>query len=337
MKRKTICIAALGLWFLAFSTIFAFWVEEVMVPFATTTQPVQSANSLKASIPLDCLAEDAEGNPVLYQTSEGTGWEEGCRAALVNPRYYTVELDEISIEYADSEIIRYASKPLRAGKPVNIIQRPQERPDTLVVICPDGLPPIKEDAACQILGQTGQALLVSTHKSAVPFLPKQAAASLFEPEALLSADKSVYSLTELREFANALPLLALIHGLVLTVLILWLYSWPLAKSARQNKKALLANGAFAAASLCAFSFVLNWTALPSSLLPTRNIVDVSHYVREFSEIFSTLQAFSNAPAAACLSHIRSMFWLALGLISFCALLGVAVVLLERRFWRKRVV
>lgn len=340
MKQKTLWISALVLWILIFSTAFSLWVERVTVPWVTVTEARRTLDSIQESVPLDCLAEDEEGNPALYLTYEGWDGEEGTRASLMSPQSYSIAPDRINVEFGGHPIIRYFSKRPQDGKPVNILLDPREGPDTLLILCPDGLPPVKENMpdGYRVVGQSGTALLVSAEHSSFPFLPKKADSDLFEGGLFDEPKRQVYSLEEFQTFTGALRLLAVVPGLGLLVFLLWLYSCFLLKNARENRTALLINGSIAVLSLLFIPVILSRAELPSSLLPPNNIVDFSYYVSEFREVFAGLEGFAAAgdqtAAGTLQSAVQSLVCSLWVLLGGGALAAVAIIV-ETVFRKKR--
>lgn len=338
MKKKTLWAFALILWFLLFSTFFSLWVEEEMVPWVSTAQSKTQFSSLEGTLPLDCLTIDEDGLPVLYQTYEGVGWEEGTRASLVDPANYEIGEEDMRVEFLSGPAIRYYSKQPRVGELVRTLPKAESGPDDFLVLCRDGLPALKEDVPKEysVAEQSETTLLVSCEKASFPFLPQKTVSSLFDPDPFSGRRIKAYSLTELRQFSGNLLLLALVLGLALMTTILWAFSLPLLKNAKRNKKPLLLNGGLALCALAAVFLIFRWAALPSSLLPPNSIVELGHYTQEFSEIFSVLGPLAeggSAIARQALDHAVSRLWLSLGIVLAGILLAVAVALAERRFRR----
>lgn len=340
MKRKTMCVVALVLWFLLFSTVFSMWVERTMVPWVTTIQPTRSTHSVGNCVPLDCLSQDETGNYLLYHIMEGAGWEDGYQATLFDSRYYEVNPDEVTLNSAEDKVILFSSKPIQAGKRVNLISKAQDLPDTLLFICPEGLPPIKNGAvdACRILGQTDTVLMLSSSKVSSPFLPGKAQTDFLDWNFFENKAGNVYSMIELQKFADSICLLAFIPGLGISVFILWIYSCFLTTDIVRNKKLLVANGLFSAVALGMVFLFFRIVQLPSSLLPTRNIVELSHYKKEFCNILSglnTLAALENQEALAFIEQMEQALIAALFIFLGVLVLCLGMVLIESVFSRRR--
>lgn len=320
------------LWLLLFSTFFSLRVEQLMAPDVYAISPNRQDQA-----PLDCLFFDENGMPTLYRVHEETGWEEGLRASVIPAQQYTIGMDYIEDVSSGETLIRYASKPPRAGEIVNPIQVRHGRDDCYLSV---GSDPLRKELPenYSVLAEQGNARLVSVTDAAEIFLPDQAAQELFDMNPSMPPQTQVYSLGELEEFTDSLRLLALVFALLLAVAVLWVHSFFLLKDLKRNRTALIFNGSLAAVFLIAVPVLLHILSLPSSLLPTETIVDLGHYRREFSEIFSALRAFTangNESAAAALSQAQTALWASVGILIAGLVLGVAAVLLERFLRRPR--
>ena len=313
------------LWLLLFSTFFSLRVEQLMVPDVYVIPP----SPMDQKIPLDCLFFDENGVMTLFRVREETGWEEGLRASILPSQQYTLGMDDIEVSGAGT-VIRYSSKPPRAGEIVNIVQVKYDRTDLYLSVGED---PLREELPknYMVLETQRDARLFSVKDAADVFLPDQAVQKLFDTDPYMGPKTQVYSLGELEKFTSALRLLALVFALLLAVAVLWVYSFFLLKDVRKNRKRLIVNGSIAVVFLIAVPILLHILALPSSLLPTQTIVDMGHYQREFSAIFSALQTLSaagNETAAAALSQAQTMLWVSIGILVGGLLLGVGIVLVE---------
>lgn len=340
MKRKTLWAFAIILWLLIFSTLFSLWTEQTMVPEVVLTQPNSRIGSRESTLPLDCLTQDEEGNFVIYQMIEGTGWEEGNRAYVLEPRAYSLTPEHIELQYSSGTIIRYATKTPRPGELITPLSRRGKRPDQWLVISRGGTIALKEDAekTYPILARTDQAILVSAERASTPFMPGEAMSELFETDPFGTGQKKIYSLAEMQKFAANLQLLALAPGLALLVLILWAYSGALIKSPIKSRAKLLFNGGLSVAALLAIELILRAVSLPSSLLPSQNIVELSHYSGEFSEIFAALHTFAaggNQIAATALSNAQTALWASLAVMLAGGAMGIAIVAIEFFVNKKR--
>lgn len=333
MKKKVLCVFALITWLLVFSTLFSLWSEQAMVPEVVLTQPKSQIGSTVSTLPLDCMTLDADGNSVIFQMIEGTGWEEGNRASLLEPRAYSFTPEEIEVQYSFGTIIRYTTKTPRPGELVEPLSKRENRPDEWLITGQEDALVLKEGAA-EIYGvpaKTNGAMLISVDKTSTPFLPGEAMSGLFEPDSFGTGQKKIYSLAEMRDFTASLELLALAPGLALLVFVLWVYSCALTKNPKRNWKKLAMSGGLSVAALLAVGLILPAVSLPSSLLPSRNIVDLGHYSAEFSEIFAALHTFAaegNQIAAAALSQARTALWTSLAILLAGIVLGVAIVAME---------
>ena len=332
MKRKVLWVSSLAVWFLIFSTFFSLRVERWMTPIVTECVPTSSQSSTGARLSLDCLFPDEEGLPVLYQTYEGLGWDAGLRVKQASP-LYTVMEDSIAAGGVD-RVVQYASKEFTAGERVTVTDLKATREDLYLAVCPTGVR-LREDLPenIEVLAQTENALLARAGQAPQIFMPKQATGELFQRYPFTMPDERVYSLADVDSFFSALPLAALLPGMMVFVLLLWGGSFSFLKDVKNNRVRLLLNGCFMAATLLVLPLLLHFLQFPSSLLPKSSIVEGSHYMREFTEILSSLSHFAAAgvtEAQASLSHAHTMLWVSLGVILLPALLAAAVLVLERR-------
>lgn len=332
MKQKVLWVFSMVLWFLIFSTFFSLRVEQWMTPVVTECIPKTSQNSTKAELELDCLFTDEE-LPVLYQTYEGMDWNEGLRVKLVEATGYTVLEDSIQCGALD-RVIQYATRDLKIGEKVTILDVTEKREDIYLVICPTGVR-LQENVpeSVEILGQTGNSLLAKDSEAWQVFMPKQAVGRLFQRQPFTMPDERAYSLADVDDFFSVLPLVALLPGTMIFTLLLWLFSFSLLKNSKKNQSRLALNGGFAAAALLVLLLLLHFLQFPSSLLPKDSIVDISHYLQEFTEVFDAVRIFAEAgvhEAQVSLSYANSMLWLALGVVFLCVLLGITVTWAENR-------
>lgn len=332
MKRYVICAFSMVLWFLIFSTIFSVRAEQLMIPLVTQCAPYTSQTSTEAVLDLDCLFQDEEGLPVLYQTYEGLDWDAGLRVKAVSPMAYTVLEDHISCGALES-VIQYATKELRLGEKAAVADSRDRREELYLAVCPTGVR-LREDLPenLAVIAQTETALLAGESQAPSVFMPKRTAGGLFQEQPYTLPDERVYSLMDVNDFFEQLPIAALLPGILLFVLLLWIFSFPLLKDLKKNRRCLLLRGGLSALTLPAAWILLRLLNLPSSLLPKNNIVSIAHYTRIFSEIFSNLRSFADAGvsvADAALAHAYRMSFLALGVILLCVFFAMFVLLFHR--------
>jgi len=336
MKRNVIYIFAMVLWFLVFSTIFSLRVELLMIPIVTESAPYTTPASTAPRLDLDCLFTDEDGAPVLYQTYEGLAWDAGLRVKMAAPASYTILEDHISYNGLEP-VVQYATKELKLGEKIIVAAKTDSRDDLYLAVCPTEVR-LQDDLPknLAVLARTENALLAKESQAPSIFMPKRAVGELFQHQPLMLPDERVYSLADVDSFFGALPLAALLPGIMLFVLILWMFSFPLLKDLQKNCRMLIGNSCLAAAALLILSVLLHYLRFPSSLLPKDNIVDASHYIRKFSEVFSALRLFADAgeyAAEASLSHAYAMMWFALGITLLCVLLAAVIILIQWRFRR----
>lgn len=298
MKKRTAWAFLLTFWLLIFSTVFALRVEKLMIPSVVTTSVTSNG-----TVPSDCIFYNDDGETVLYQTYEGTDWEEGTRVSVVPSDRYTVSDGQIQINSVNP-IVRYSSKMPRSGEAVNTVSSRLKRDDTFLAV---GSFNLKENLPenYTVIGQEGNAVLISAEKVPQTFMSKQAVSELFEGT---SAAK-IYSLADVQKFCSGLIILSGVFGIVLGICILWAGSGFMLKSPKKSRCALVVNGSISVIGLVIITVLLQILNLPSSLLPQDSIVDISHYISEFAEIFAALKSLSSSvPAMEILTKLQTTLW-----------------------------
>lgn len=331
MKRKILYVFAMPLWFLIFSTLFSFKVEQIMVPTVTESIPAVTPPSAEATLDLDCLFLDDDGVPVLYQTYEGLAWDSGLRIKLIGPASYNILDDHISCG-ALERVVRYATKDPIVGERVIVTDQSDKRDDFYLAVCPSGVR-LREDLNVNLAAQAKNVLLAEVEQAPSAFMPKQAVSMLFQRQPYEFPDERVYSLQDVEVFFSALPLVALLPGIIVFVTLLWLNSYKLLSDLKKNRVNIIINGCLALSCLLSLAILLHFLQLPSSLLPKDSVVNISYYVREFEEVLSSLHllAESGVPMAEeAISHAYTSFGAAAGVVLFCALLAIFVPTLEKR-------
>lgn len=345
MKKKGILALLLVLWVLLFNTFFALRVEVLMTPRVTTTEPRTTATSIGTVVSLDCQFWDDGGGSVLYQVYDGMVWESGTCVRILNPEQYTVMEKDIPV-IAFTTLVQYATKPPRAGEPVDIVTERNRQDDVWLAVYPEkvwGMKSLGKNIAVE--AQSDAAVLLSVKDSEQPFMEKRAITAISEPEIFTMENTmmggpqiSVYSLSEVDKFFGQLPVLAALIAMFFAFLILWIHSCFLARNLRKNRKYLTVNAAIAAVLTIALPLCINALNFPSSLLPQNNIAEYGHYSNEFSQIFSALETFAAEGSQAAMdtvAHSKQMLFLSMGVVLGGIILSIGIVLLERALLRKR--
>lgn len=333
MKRRAVWTFSLVLWALIACTLFSLKIEKLMVPKVTTTSPSRETHTM----PLDALFTDESGDH-LYSVVEGTGWEKGIRAQeLVRQGYfpgnYQILEDRIYLE-SSAAFVHYASKPIREGDLISVEEGKNTAGDHWLAVFPESAPPLDQLSEGVAIEQTSEtAYLLAVEEAELPFMEDRARSM----SGLSQQEGKFYSLGDLESFLDALPLLAVGLCLLLIPVLLWGYS-GLLLDAPKRKAPLLLNGCIGAVSLAGLALLLYFLDLPSSLLPQNAIVEFSHYSREFSQIFQTLEDFASAgsstaqKALADAGTARTLFLTVLGA---GLLLLFPLLFLERRLLTRR--
>ena len=325
MKRRVICIFTLVFWMIALSTFLSIRIEQWMTPIISTVEAEELIPEVY-TIPADALSYDDMGAH-LYRTREGSGWEKGRRVYEVDMGQYTVQGDQLEMQYAGT-FIRYATRDLREGEVVTTPEEIEFAADRWVAIYPEEIPAYQlEKEDMKVETKTDNAMLVTVPKANVPFMEDRAREWIGEEKDefyyLEAPTSKVYSLNDLEQFMDCMVLLGILAAAILLTVILWGWSFRLSCDYRKNKKWLLINGGAAAVILALTPLLLHFIDIPNSLLPQYHITDFAHYGRVFGELFDTLHKLADSGSAVAGEAIRY----AEGCVAwFFVLLGAGILL-----------
>ena len=288
MKRKTLCVFSLILFLLIFCTILSQKIEVEML----TQVEVKTVNGSKIymgdiNLPIGVLFKD-EYSPHLYEVAEGTGWESGTRIREIDNKTYTVDTINQKVTLSPGKDYRFvltASRHPNYGELVEIIEEPETAPDTYLVCYPDGVPEyetLPEHTA--LLVHSENALLLAVEKSTFPFFEHRAKNTL---STLELPGMRVFSLTEIENFLSQFPLLTMLAMLLIMPVMLWAASC-IFSNWENGRAAVWLNAGLILLALCFLPKLLEQIDLPTSLLPSGNILSISFYQSNFSLIFESL-------------------------------------------------
>lgn len=302
MKIKSLLLFALLFWLLGVCTVLSGKIQEEMTPQVTTIQAspqqISDPNS-KMKLPLGCLQEDENGMH-LYRLSEGSGWEAGTFVEEVQG--YLVTEDALLLETAGGQYVRYTSKPLAPGEPVEAAQNEAPAPDRWLAVFPGDVPelgPLPPGVALE--EKQGNAVLLAVDLGSSPFMEGQAK-SLLPP----LAQAKIYSFAEMERFLGNGICGGLLLGAFLMGLALWGYAWYQGKDLKKYCGCMAANLLLGGALLGGMALILSSVDLPSSLLPQQYITDFTCYQQEFQEFFGALKLFSQDPGSASGAAVSEM-------------------------------
>lgn len=336
MKRRAYDFSALVIWLLGAVTILSFSVEKWMMPrvFAVTASVNQSGTAYL--LPRETVLFETTG----FYLFEIIQDEAAPSKTIVQEKGIDLQLSDGTSKKVQStqklagKYVRFSSKALRPGDAVIVEKSQPKHSDFWIAFSSGGTLPqeVSREAT------TGDANLLYIENTPQYFMEDQAKSLFLSDDNTLPEGLTVYSLSEIGRFLEAVPSLAGILSLLLLALILWAYSFCLSKNAEKHRTALFINCALGAALLAGIALLLSRIDLPSSLLPQENILDFGHYAAEFSQILAALQSFAaqgNQIAANALSQAQTALWASPAIVLGGAALGVAIVLLEREVGKRR--
>lgn len=325
MKRKVLCVFSLLGYLLLFCSLFAPMAQREMALLAEVKKVTANENRNTNLSYYSVQWGDEEG---LFQVVEGTGWNTGDRADIISEQYYTVQKGYFS-QIAGHvllhpgtayTVIVSASRTPRVGDAVEVAELTEHRGEKLIVYTPKGsFQPRPLPNNFKILKQGEQGILMDTIGIKMPYLEHLMVQSL---ESRIEAeDMRVYSYTDAKNFMAQFPLIALMAGLLLSGTILWGGTCLLTKRERPSRL-LWVNGGAMGLTLLLTLPLTKLINLPASLMPPDNILNISHYAREFSNIFTamssvgdqSLQRFCVQMAAASAAVVLIFTAISLGLL-----------------------
>lgn len=314
MKRNVIGWSLLIIWVLAACTSMSVVIEEQMTPQVTVVSGKnssgQSENTSEARIPLDALVTDENGQH-LYEVAYGEGWESGIRAEEIPAGEYWIEEGSIVTTRGTSQYIQYASKIIVPGELVQIVHLYGGEKSEYLIVAPENASiSAQVNESISILEQSENLLLISmTGKQ--PYMEETV-----RNELSISEECSIYSLSDVKEFFENIPLFAAILVILLIFIIIWSYSWSL--DLKENRILLFVNAGIGILLFIVLRQVLGALHLPSSLLPCENIFTIQHYSHEFSEIFGALDELSGTVSM----EIWEMFMK--NIVLACVVIGIGI-------------
>lgn len=318
MKKQALCFGSLILYILIACTIVSAWIEAAMMTRAEQG-PVNTKAAHEAvtrELPLRSLFADREGLH-LYEIYDGTGWESGKRIREVSGWSLTSECVSVS-GFPDTPYVFSATRQPKDGEQVLVLEKLDRGDDVYLALFEGGVPEELElpmEAASSTQG--GSALLLEMKDFTVPFMEQRAKTA---SPTLENADR-VFSIGDVRQFLSQLPAIGALAGLLTTgfaLLLSALVLWD------RRHGAALVNLCLAGLCLCLTAAVLQKTALPASLLPKENILELAHYREEFAVLTSGLSGFpallEELSAAGAAARTR-------GLLYFGSSVGLFLLLL----------
>lgn len=226
--------------------------------------------------------------------------------------------------YVGDRFALYVSRPVSEGELTEICFPSAGEEDCYLVINPGDPDRSLEMWETASVTEEREGMLLVTLDGKQPFLAAQARSELGFAE-----NSRVYSLGDIRNFFCSFPLLAGIAAVFLGTLLLWGYSLMLMKDLRKNKWRLLAHGITGIVFFGVFTGLVEQVQLPSSLLPSDNILNIGYYVEEFQTILRELGIFSADAAQETLRTFSVNVTLAGGVLFGGIVLVLLAIFLEK--------
>ncbi|MEF2954563.1 hypothetical protein [Blautia sp.] len=303
MKGRKLCFFMGAFWLLVICTILSDSVERQMT---VKVQVLETQITMsEGELVLKPYSAEILSNGDLYEAGEGSEWETGLRAHVIPPEFYITEKDQVLLATnpGDGETILYRTKELFPGTLVQKAVPYQEKEGLYLTLSKEKKP--------QLFSMTGKE----------PYME-----NLQKEELGLLPEERLYSMTEMENLSRTFLLLGLLVVLLVSTLLIWIYSWKLSGNVKKNKILLLVNGGVLSLILLGIYKLAETIQMPSSLLPKENILDFGHYKETFGQILGALeqlQQVGNAEAGQILESFQQNLQLGclvtvLGILACCA-------------------
>ena len=296
MKRKVLCIFSLIAYLLLFCTCVSPAIQREMT-ILTDVKIIKRNTKVNGYVP--AYAGTWGGEQRLYQIVEGSGWNTGNRVAEIPKKYYQdngVRIDD-TVLIPSTRIILHpgtpytviisASRTPQEGDLVEIAQDKTRSGEKLILYFPEGYTPITQLSNNFTILQEGEhGMLLDTRNLITPFFEHRTMESFKD---LLQAEgMRIYSYSDALSFLWQMPLLALAGGLLLAGGVLWGGACRMTNNTRRIGP-VVGISALAISAILLLIFGITWGIdLPASLIPSENIFQISHYVSEFSNMFTAV-------------------------------------------------
>ena len=217
------------------------------------------------------LFPDEEGYH-LYEVTEGKGWQAKQVIREIPTNIWGWESDtKISLPGRKNYIlVESASRMPAEGYGVEVVKHPVRTKDYVpesdryLVVYPDGV-----------------AELLEIEDAEYPFMEHRAKqlSDTFGDE-----DCRIYSMTELENFVEQLPRVAVLAMYLIFPIVIWVVSYPMLTASGKYGGVLCLNLIMTAGFLLGSVKMLGQIDFPASLMPTDSIFEFSHYQQEFAII-----------------------------------------------------
>lgn len=239
------------------------------------------------SLPLDAFHQEEDGT-FLYQLEEDVGLLGSTQLRRVATDILAVEGDRAfttGLEEQGAYVV-YASRPLEDETLAVETVSSDPAPDAYLLWAPQEL----ELTAPSASVEGGTLYLLPQEEAPQPFLEERELAALLPGE---EEHCRLFSLGDMEQFAQQLPLLGAAGALALAPLV-FCVGLCLSIGKRGNGKAKALWCLLLAASLVGLFLLLGQVALPSSLMPPETIFDLGYYSETFQFLENGLSVFSDS-------------------------------------------
>lgn len=300
MKRRVLCIVCLVVFILSACTLFSLKIEKEML-IQAEVKKVRGIGTWDQTVilPQTVLFEDTYGSH-LYQVVEGIGWESGLRVEEMRKDDYKIDVEKGTVSLpggSDYCFITTASRQPVPGELVEIIEAKEIVPseDSFLFVYPLGIP--------ESYSTTSGIAVAAQSKVAVHGINQTAAEPFFEHkekgnhQTMTGANWRIFSKNTVVSFWKQIPLLLILALLVLSVMLLWGFSFLVCMHAYPPKRVFIFSGAVSIGALIAIVVILSLIDLPSAMLPASNILHLHHYSNEYDIMLSGLNSLPAADQA----------------------------------------
>lgn len=325
--KKRICYICLLVGFLLIGcTFLSRRVEETMM-----TQAVgRKLSGFEIELPQSVLFEGPAGTN-LYYAEEGLGWNTGLRAGIISPRSYEfLGTQRLLLKGASSgQLIYTASREPLEGQRVNILGERESAPDRYLILYPNGIPEeLTLPETVSLAKSADSILLLDVAESALPFMEHEVKGKLSD---ISGVQWRIYSLADLEQLVESLPLIALAAVLAGIPIVLFLLGILLPPRQTEKDLMLRLHIGVGAVSLAGFVGLLYAIRLPCSLVPADNIFQWEHYTSELSAMLSALEQLEELQLPSLLNRMQTVsgWTLAVGAAALAVSLVISGVLYKR--------
>ncbi len=322
MKKRVLCIFSFLLIALIFLTVISPKVEDEMI---TLVEARKVQGEIRNYVIGNIAVFWKNSDDKLFCLSEGTGWEGGLRISEIPPEYFDIVEGHVEIgQGTEYWYIHSASREPVAGNAVKTVE--VERViDRYIVWHPDeielkGMLP----NSMNLINCSRDALLISCWSAPAPYFEHSIHHSI---KSVVDSDVRIYSMNDIQSFTNALPWISGIFSVLICSLALCVAAWVSIEKEGRRKTTFIINAVVIAALLSILPLLLGQFDLPASLMPEESILDIRHYVNDFSRIISSMDSMQDSTVREWLFRAG---WISILVIALSAALTSLLIVCEHR-------